>query len=193
MEKKLKIIFIGTNLFYENPQDMIKIYLSNSDCQSLNQKRDTCFEFTKNIKETKLNLKFIEIKNLDRKETIIKESDCVIVFFDLENRDSLDKLGNIISYLQVSASLEKKVYIIGKYHNEEDKDANLSEDEMLKYLNGKKMLYDYMELCTKEVDDVVKIIDFIILESYEIKVKIQKDSKKSLKSSDKSTSGCIIN
>lgn len=198
MQKTLKLLFLSINRFYENTDSMIKMYIENSDCENLVLKKEDYVTFTKKMNNSKENAK-VKIKNIrnysDNKNIVpLTEADSIVILFYLENYDSLEILRNMLDHLKDNCawtnSTNKKVYVLGKYQNVCEKHPCLTEEGMMNFLTQSKLNFDYMEVCTKDPLDYVKTVDFLILESLEMKYKSDKHNETIKK--DDNSGKCII-
>ncbi len=200
MENKLKILFLGTNQFYESPRHIIKNYTEYSNLDNLILKNEGYITFTKKFKKDPTLIKLHEIKNYadGKHDILISEADSLVIIFDLSNYESLYILNQMLIHIKEkcswSISSQKKIYILGKYLNTSERHPFLTEDAINNYLSESNLYYDYLELCTKDFKDVVRIIDFIILESSETKYRIDMiiSKNRKLKTTKEISSNCLI-
>ncbi len=179
-QNKLKISLLGTNQSFETPRTFLKIYMQNSFFDNIKVKHEGNISITKQIGNNDTNIKMCEIKNYleEKNEIILTETDGIIIFFDLSKYDSLEVLDSQISHLKDKCNWSnlstKKLYILGKYHIQSEKHPFLTEETMTRFMLDKCIPYDYIEMCTADSKDLVKILDFIICESYENKYRQEK-------------------
>ena len=135
---------------------------------------------------------YIEITPTVKNCKINKESDCFIIFYDLEYNDSLTEFFKIIKMISNLGFTDKKLYIIGIYTNENNKkDDDIFENEISKCLEQYLITDpDFSQVNIEESEDFAKKIDKITIECLQNKqlLKCDKDAK-----NDKSISNCLIN
>ena len=60
--------------------------------------------------------------------------------------------------------LEKSIFILGVYFDPKNTKKELDEENIIDYLDGQKLIYEYVESNVDSIKDLVKTIDFIIKE-----------------------------
>jgi phospholipid N-methyltransferase len=206
MSKTLKLIFLGTNHFYDSPQSLIKIYHENTEHENKIIKPSGNILLTKSLRNNSIEIKLTEIKNYQDENKIIffQEAHSVIIFFDLENSDSIEILTKMLTHLKENCGFDvtsstltlssscKKVYVLGKYQNSVEKSHLLTIEYMNNFLADFRIAYDYMEICTNDSKQLVSTIDFILMEMFESFQMLNKNEKMR-GSNKKHTSGkCVI-
>lgn len=208
MSKSLKLIFLGTNHFYDSPQSLITVYHENTEYEKKKIISSGSILLTKSFKNNLIDIKLTEMKNYHDENKIIffQEADSVVIFFDLENSDSIEILTNMMTHLKENCGYEgsdftsstltlssssQKIYVLGKYQNSVEKSQNLTIEYMNNFLADFRIPYDYMEISTRDSKQLVSTIDFIVMEIFESnKMLFKYDSKAK---DTKHTSGkCLI-
>ena len=92
-------------------------------------------------------------------------------------------------YIQNKCSDDKKIYVLGIYNKEDNKQSDLKEETIEEYLTTAKLNYDYSEICLDVTVELVKIIEDIIKESIEAKKELKKMQNE--QNEDMSGSGTI--
>ena len=102
---------------------------------------------------THINLIKIKLLNLNclTSQILINNIQCLtadayIVFLDLESKDALDRLEEVVTYIKEYCSYDVKTYVIGRYNKEESRIASLDSCEINNFLNMKNFLYTYIEI-----------------------------------------------
>ena len=131
----------------------------------------------------------IAISNLAKTYNVCSCADCFIVIVDLELKDSMEKLEQIVTYIQNKCSDDKKIYVLWIYNKEDNKQSDLKEETIKEYLTTAKLNYDYSEICLDVTVELVKIIEDIIKESIEAKKELKKMQNE--QNEDMSGSGAI--
>ena len=111
---------------------IMKQYIMSANCSNviyLNNnivKFDHVLEFGEKSQITHTSL-FFEMLSFSKDSKVCENSDCFIIFFDLELQKSLIELNNIITFLKCYVN-EKKIFII-YFYNDENKICENFEEE----------------------------------------------------------------
>jgi hypothetical protein len=208
MSKTLKLIFLGTNHFYDSPQSLITMYHENTEQEKKIVKPSGSILLTKSLKNNSIDIKLTEIKNYSDENKVIffQEAHSVVIFFDLENSDSIEILTKMMTHLKENCGFEgsdlgsstltfstssKKIYVLGKYQNSVEKSQILTLDYMNNFLADFRIPYDYIEISTRDSKQLVSTLDFIVMELFESHKMLNKNGAKA--NDTKHTSGkCLI-
>ena len=201
--KNLTLTFGGfcTNKISETKtiQSLIEAFCKEAKCNEIKYQKDFHYEFpykilTENGNKIDINIIFIEI-NLTKKIKISSTIDRYIVFFDLENDNSLTELENILKYLNVVNLNDKKIYLINFFKNKKNKKTILTDEKIKAYFEKYRLNnYDISDIdLTKSYVDLKNVIDSILLEALEEKMINDEDNNnQNLPEDDKSNSKCFI-
>ena len=186
----------STNSERFRPLLIIEKFMTNSDYDYM-QKNDSALSFyykvESNNKQNKLLLTIYEILNFDEaKNDICTYSDAYLIIIDLESEDTYEKLDKIINYMKNICDLEKGIFVLGVYEDAKNTKQELDEENIIEYLDGQKLIYEYVESNVDSIKDLVKTVDFILKEGVKkIERKfIQKENN--LQKESESKSKCII-
>ena len=186
----------STNSERFRPLLIIEKFMTNSDYNYM-QKNDSTLSFyykvESNNKQNKLLLSIYEILNFDEaKNDICTYSDAYLIIIDLESEDTYEKLDKIINYMKNICDLEKGIFVLGVYEDAKNTKQELDEENIIEYLDGQKLIYEYVESNVDSIKDLVKTVDFILKEGVKkIERKfIQKENN--LQKESESKSKCII-
>ena len=186
----------STNSERFRPLLIIEKFMTNSDYDYM-QKNDSALSFyykvESNNKQNKLLLTIYEILNFDEaKNDICTYSDAYLIIIDLESEDTYEKLDKIINYMRNICDLEKGIFVLGVYEDAKNTKQELDEENIIEYLDGQKLIYEYVESNVDSIKDLVKTVDFILKEGVKkIERKfIQKENN--LQKESESKSKCII-
>lgn len=186
----------STNSERFRPLLIIEKFMTNSDYNYM-QKNDSTLSFyykvESNNKQNKLLLTIYEILNFDEaKNDICTYSDAYLIIIDLESEDTYEKLDKIINYMRNICDLEKGIFVLGVYEDAKNTKQELDEENIIEYLDGQKLIYEYVESNVDSIKDLVKTVDFILKEGVKkIERKfIQKENN--LQKESESKSKCII-
>ena len=183
----------STNSERFRPLLIIEKFMTNSEYDYM-QKNDSALSFyykveSNNNKQNKLLLSIYEILNFDEAHNnICTYSDSFLIIIDLESDDTYEKLDKIINYMKNVCDLEKSIFVLGVYEDAKNTKQELDEENIIEYLDGQKLVYEYVESNVDSIKDLVKTVDFILKEGVKkIKKKfIQKEINEQNESESKS-------
>ena len=155
---------------------LIKAFNQSSESSEINVINKFQYEFTHKIlsengnKFTCKNI-FLELINASKNSKINDLIDCYIIFFDLENNDSLIELDKILNYLNAIDISYRKIYLINFFFYKNKLQSNLTEDNINLYFDKYQLEnYDISDIdLTDSYNELVKIIDSISIEMLEDK------------------------
>ena len=163
------MVCFTTNSERFRPLSIINKYLTNSDCGDdikLNKKNSIYFYYkleNKQFKHNKILILINEILNLEEeKYDICNFCDSYLIIIDLESDDTYEQLETILNFMRNMCDLEKSIFILGVYFDPKNTKKELDEENIIDYLDGQKLIYEYVESNVDSIKDLVKTIDFII-------------------------------
>ena len=159
---KINILVFGTNQYYETPYTILENYLESYDKSEITNKKESTISFNYTFFPKVIEVKLVFIKNLEKTYSICQECNAIIIFIDLENVDSLDKLDSISSYIIDNCNFNKTIFVIGKYNTTEDKIKLYDEKYMKQYLQEKSLLCKYFEFCTEPKEEFNEKIGYFL-------------------------------
>jgi len=174
---------------------ILKQYFMSTVCSEIKIKdnNQVSFKHTLTVGNNNTNVdcnnNYIEINSSSKNVQINDDTDCYIIFFDLEYIDSLSELYKICKKASEIGISDKKFYIISIYTDENSKNDDKTE-EIKKCLKDSFILeYDISEVNMASKDELANKIDKITLECLQEKNLINSDI---IKNYDRSRSGCLI-
>ena len=187
----------STNSERFRPLLIIEKFMTNSDYDYM-QKSDNALSFyykleTDKSKQNKLLLSIYEILNFDEAQSdICTYSDSYLIILDLESEDTYEKLDTIINYMRNICDMEKGIFVLGVYEDVKNTKPELDEENIIEYLDGQKLIYEYVESNVDSIKDLVKTVDFILKEGIKKieKKYILRENKSNNESESKSK--CVI-
>ena len=187
----------STNSERFRPLLIIEKFMTNSDYDYM-QKSDNALSFyykleTDKSKQNKLLLTIYEILNFDEAQNdICTYSDSYLIILDLESEDTYEKLDTIINYMRNICDMEKGIFVLGVYEDVKNTKQELDEENIIEYLDGQKLIYEYVESNVDSIKDLVKTVNFILKESIKKieKKYILRENKSNNESESKSK--CVI-
>ena len=182
-------------------KSIIKAFFNDDKYSEIKKKNIIQYEFIHKIldedgnkNEYKINFIEINLKNYINDEFI----DCYIIFFDLENKDSLGELDKILNFIKKINLNEKRIYLINVFNNEKNIKEDLTEENIKKYFDKNNINnYDISTIdLTASNSELTKIIDSILLETFDEKLSNDKNNKNKFNDEfyegDPGKSGCFI-
>ena len=98
-DEKIQIVAFSTNDNIQTPNDIINIFLEYNNHLILKKSRHA-IAFSTNLANSSKTTKIMvcSVLNLAKEYTGITDVNCYILFIDLENADSKEKLDSILNY-----------------------------------------------------------------------------------------------
>lgn len=142
-------------------------------------------EFTYQIKlGHTAHLKFIYISKTNEQNKLAQYSDSFLVFVNLENANSCEKIKDIKEFINNTGNCDKATYFLG-FYKEKSKNA-FGKDEVNKILDDSTFPYNYIEI---DENNLNKALEGLFITVYE---SLQAGAKGDKFDGDKSRSKCII-
>ena len=112
-DEKLQIVAFSTNDTVQTPNDIINIFLGQQNHKIL-KKSKFAIAFSTMLKNQSKETRIMicSVLNLSKEYTGITDVNCYLLFIDLEKKDSLDKLKDIINYAKDNCRLSKKIFVL---------------------------------------------------------------------------------
>ena len=188
-------ICFSTNYENCNSISIVKQYFMSTNCTDIKYNNNSvAFKHTLIIGNNNAHIEcqnnYIEMNPSSKNITINEETDCFIIFFDLEYNDSLSELYKIIKMISDLGIGNKTFYLICIYTNAKNNNYDKYENEIKDYFQ-QFLINDYdISQANMETDELIKIIDKITIECLKDKNLLNNDIKDS--DNDKSKSKCLI-
>ena len=198
-EQQKKINFnaacFSTN--YENLNSILimKQYFMSTECLDVIYTKNLQVDFTHKLlgeNGSKLECKntYIEIYPLVKNNKLSDNFDSYIIFFDLENIESLIELDKILCYIVTNGDINNKIYLITIYTNEKRIKSNLTEDNIKVYFEKYRIYnYDISRVNMDSSDELVEVIDSLTEDTLQDKNLLQTNK---MLDDDQSKSICIV-
>ena len=133
---------------------------------------------------------YIEIYPLVKNNKLSDNFDSYIIFFDLENIESLIELDKILCYIVTNGDINNKIYLITIYTNEKRIKSNLTEDNIKVYFEKYRIYnYDISRVNMDSSDELVEVIDSLTEDTLQDKNLLQTNK---MLDDDQSKSICIV-
>ena len=192
------MVCFTTNNDRFSPLSIMQKFIKNAEYNNMKIIKNNALSFNYKIennqyKINKLLILVHEIINLEEgKYDICSFADSYLVIIDLEKEDTYEKLDIIINFMKNMCDIEKTIYVLGVYIDAKNTNKDLDEENIIEYLDGKKLIYEYVESNVDSIKDLIKTIDFILTEGIKKNEKKIKEMEKVNKSDSQSKSKCII-
>ena len=94
------------------------------------------------------------VLNLTKEYSGITNVNCYLLFIDLEQDDSIQKLNDIIKYIKDCCRIKKKFFIYGVISGDEMNEIKINEMEIKNVLKETEIIYSYKELNLSNKEDI---------------------------------------
>ena len=179
-DEKLQIVAFSTNDTAQTPNDIINIFLGQQNHKIL-KKSKFAIAFSTMLKNQSKETRIMicSVLNLSKEYTGITDVNCYLLFIDLEKKDSLDKLKDIINYARDNCRTTKRVYVLGMISGNEEEEIQIEQSEITKILSEFKAPYEYREINLskmKQISDILlEIFDYCTQHSIDEDEEIDKE------------------
>ena len=179
-DEKLQIVAFSTNDTSQTPNDIINIFLGQQNHKIL-KKSKFAIAFSTMLKNQSKETRIMicSVFNLSKEYTGITDVNCYLLFIDLEKKDSLDKLKDIINYARDNCRTTKRVYVLGMISGNEEEEIQIEQSEITKILSEFKAPYEYREINLskmKQISDILlEIFDYCSQHSIDEDEEIDKE------------------
>ena len=193
-EIHFRTICFSTNYSTYSSISIIKQYLMIADCSDINYLKENHVQFKhKLLLENGSNMEYTnsyyEISSFSKGNKLCDKADCFIIFFDLENNDSIRELNKILKFINETCDNEKKIYLISIFTTENNIKNNYTEDNIRTYFSNYNLQnYDIYKVNMDSSEDLAKVIDSLTEEILQDKKMIGNK----LFDLDNSKSNCLI-
>ena len=136
-DEKLQIVAFSTNDTVQTPNDIINIFLGQQNHKIL-KKSKFAIAFSTMLKNQSKETRIMicSVLNLSKEYTGITDVNCYLLFIDLEKKDSLDKLKDIINYAKDNCRLSKKIFVLGMISGNEEEEVQVAKLDITKILDA---------------------------------------------------------
>ena len=179
-DEKLQIVAFSTNDTAQTPNDIINIFLGQQNHKILKKSKFAiAFSTTLKNQSKETRIMICSVLNLSKEYTGITDVNCYLLFIDLEKKDSLDKLKDIINYARDNCRTTKRVYVLGMISGNEEEEIQIEQSEITKILSEFKAPYEYKEINLskmKQISDILlEIFDYCTQHSIDEDEEIDKE------------------
>ena len=176
IDEKLQIVAFSTNTTTQTPNTIIKIFLSKYNHTIIKESRHVISFSTKlPNSEDQIKIMVCSVLKLEKEYTGVKDVNCYIMFINIEEKDSIEKFNEIITYLNKYCDDAKKIFLIGFFHNADN--IVLTMEELTGMLEDNHLQYEYKQINLEKKYEVEKI--FLEILDYSTKHPIKEFVKSS--------------
>ena len=156
IDEKLQIVAFSTNTTTQTPNTIIKIFLSKYNHTIIKESRHVISFSTKlPNSEDQIKIMVCSVLKLEKEYTGVKDVNCYIMFINIEEKDSIEKFNDIITYLNKYCDDAKKIFLIGFFHNSDN--IVLTMEELTGMLEDNHLQYEYKQINLEKKSEVEKI------------------------------------
>ena len=180
----------STNNTEYSPLTIIQKFFSATSCNNISYIKENHVEFeytltALNNKEIHINL--IQILTYEKGCNICNCADCFILFIDYAYTHSKSHYDDIIKYIVDKCNIDKKVYLVC-FNNNELNESNIYKDVIEKT----NLNFEFIDMNIDNQDELVKNVECILTENFEIKIKLQNNRKEYDYGDMSGSKGCLI-
>ena len=179
-DEKLQIVAFSTNDTAQTPNDIINIFLGQQNHKILKKSKFAiAFSTMLKTQSKETRIMICSVLNLSKEYTGITDVNCYLLFIEIEKKDSLDKLKDIINYARDNCRTTKRVYVLGMISGNEEEEIQIEQSEITKILSEFKAPYEYREINLskmKQISDILlEIFDYCSQHSIDEDEEIDKE------------------
>ena len=192
-EIDFRTVCFSTNNPKYSSISVMKQYILMSDCSDTNYLKEYHVQFKhklllENGSQLEYSNSFYEISSLSKSNKICDKADCFIIFFDLENTESVMELNKILKFISDTCDPEKKIFLINIFTVESNIKSNITEENLKGYFSNNNLNnYDIAKVNMDSSEELVKVIDSLTKEVLQEKKMLNKNMD-----IDNSKSKCLI-
>ncbi len=188
-DEKLQIVAFSTNDTVQTPNDIINIFLGQQNHKIL-KKSKFAIAFSTMLKNQSKETRIMicSVLNLSKEYTGITDVNCYLLFIDLEKKDSLDKLKDIINYAKDNCRLSKKIFVLGMISGNEEEEVQVAKLDITKILDALNAKYEYKEINLSKMKQIADIL----LEVFDYCTKHSIDEEDEFDNDGNQAKSCII-
>ena len=188
----LIVCFSTDNESYK-PMSIIRQYLIFEECSNVKYKEDSVeYNHDLNKDNNFIHFKFSEILDIDKLNSKCNFADSYLILINLEKEEIFGQMDSIFNYIQNNGNTDKKLFIIGLYINAKNIKDEYKEENIKEYLEQQNINYEYFELNFDLTNELVKIIDFISIDTIKTKKISKSQGVNNEQDNDQSGSKCFI-
>ena len=187
-----RCVCFSTNFKNFSSVSIMKQYFMSAQCFDINYVTDYHINFKNKISfeksgQVEVANTFYELYSFSKANAHCKNSDCFIIFYDLESNESFRELNKILKYISEFCEQEKKIYFLSIYTNNEYSN-NFSESNIKSSFSNYSLdNYNIFKVNMDSADELVKRINSTIEETL-----LEKMNANNLIDLDNSKSKCLI-
>ena len=162
-EDKIQIVAFSTNDTSQTPNDIINIFLGQTNHEIL-KKSKFAIAFSTVLKNHSKPTKIMicSVLNLTKEYSGITDVNCYLLFIDLEKKDSIEKMEAIINYAKDYCQLGKKIFVLGMISGNEEDEVQIKQENVTKILDEINANYEYKEINLSKMSQIAEIFAGIL-------------------------------
>jgi len=158
-DEKIQIVAFSTNDSAQTPNDIINIFLGHQNHQILKKSKFAiAFSTTLKNQTKETRVMICSVLNLKKEYSGITDVNCYLLFIDLEKKDSIEKMEQIINYAKEYCSPTKKIFALGMISGNEEEQVQIDKSEITKILDDASAKYEYKEINISKMKEIADII-----------------------------------
>ena len=154
-DEKIQIVAFSTNDSAQTPNDIINIFLGHQNHQILKKSKFAiAFSTTLKNQTKETRVMICSVLNLKKEYSV----NFYLLFIDLEKKDSIEKIEQIINYAKEYCSPTKKIFVLGMISGNEEEQVQIDKSEITKILDDASAKYEYKEINISKMKEIADII-----------------------------------
>jgi hypothetical protein len=163
---KIQIAMFSTNEKKHTPFHIFNSFLKQYNTTIIKKIPSAmAFSMTLTGEEKSRIIMICSIFDLTKNYSGIAEVNCYLLFVDLENEDSNEKIQNIIAYINEYCKLSKKIFILGMVKGNDAENKYLTEEDIIENFETEQINYEYKEINLSNVKEFSNVLMDILIYS----------------------------
>ena len=160
-DEKIQIVAFSTNDSSQTTNDIINIFLGHQNHQILKKSKFAiAFSTTLKNQTKETRVMICSVLNLKKEYSV----NFYLLFIDLEKKDSIEKIEQIINYAEEYCSPTKKIFVLGMISGNEDEQVQIDKSEITKILDDASTKQNIKKLiCQKLRKQQILLWIFLII------------------------------
>ena len=157
-DEKIQIVAFSTNDTSQTPNDIINIFLGQQNHKILKKSKFAiAFSTTLKNQTKETRVMICSVLNLTKEYSGITDVNCYLLFINLERKDSIEKINDIINYAKDNCKMGKKIFVLGVISGNEEEEVQITKDDVTKILDEISANYEYKEINISKMKEIAEI------------------------------------
>ena len=157
-DEKIQIVAFSTNDTSQTPNDIINIFLGQQNHKILKKSKFAiAFSTTLKNQTKETRIMICSVLNLTKEYSGITDVNCYLLFINLERKDSIEKINDIINYAKDNCKMGKKIFVLGVISGNEEEEVQITKDDVTKILDEISANYEYKEINISKMKEIAEI------------------------------------